>query len=844
MRSPEQKFEAMVPPSESSEKPEKPEEKKETQRSPEEPYIMIGEKAVSYLGVEVPKGEGGRLVPKAEEFREEYFYLEGHYTTMREVATALLLNKPILLEGGTGVYNKTTTIARMCRDLNMNYCKVNFGRELSPYDVVGDKEIEIDEKGNEKFIWHDGPLLYAIRNGGVAFLDEYNRQSKLAEVINPVIDAILNGRKEVNNPFNKGEMITVHPNFRLIAAQNPPGFEEGHEYTDRSQLPAETFGRWLYKKLPIEYSEAEQNKLLAGVIGEKVDVQLPESEFRHIGEGLPVRELAEIPGMTHWRENIVDITRVLEAKSSGAKRAMAKNQRQNLYFNPRLIMSTVPQYIAKFYRGDINETVKNAFETCVIGMYSSETDKQKIRLMLDQASWKPQAVESKRKGPEREAKEQPKTKEKEKEKTETKEPSPETRLEGKEVSEKITAYLERLLAEGVDKHYVALCLSGVGTPEAMTFREKLLAEGADKNNVALGLSGVGTPEAMTFREKLLAEGADKNSVAWGLAGVNSEEAFKFRKERLSDPTLQARSFETGWSATDGVICRYGYEGDLPKEETKEPSPETRLEGTVAEQIETAIEKLGRENVFGPKEVEKTFSVRLREVPEIPFSVEELERAEEMGQMLVLRVDRTDDGKPMSLSAMNDILAERWKKEEKGGLLNTADGWRDAIMVEKDFVEAAPRSGWALVSKDLLPDSVSKNYIDQTDVIIKALREKAFKDIEMPEEYEKAIQEFESHKNRLTRLMRENWGQAVKELSELSINQLTRQSIQETIYDLAMYYDTRGKHLLPNRYTWSNSRSRDGSLVVLGAFGAEGVYGRAWRPAYPYGGVGVSLSRRL
>jgi len=31
---------------------------------------------------------------------------------MREVASALLLNKPILLEGGTGVYNKTTTIAR------------------------------------------------------------------------------------------------------------------------------------------------------------------------------------------------------------------------------------------------------------------------------------------------------------------------------------------------------------------------------------------------------------------------------------------------------------------------------------------------------------------------------------------------------------------------------------------------------------------------------------------------------------------------------------------------------------------------------------------------------------
>ena len=286
------------------------------------------------------------------------------------------------------------------------------------------------------------------------------------------------------------------------------------------------------------------------------------------------------------------------------------------------------------------------------------------------------------------------------------------------------------------------------------------------------------------------------------------------------------------------------EKEKEKAETKEPMPETKLEGTIAEQIETAIEKLGKENVFGPKEVEKTFGVRLREVPEIPFSVEELERAEKMGQMLVLRVDKTEDGKPMSLSAMNGILATRWEKEKKGGLLNTTDGWRDAVTGEKGFAEVAPRSGWALVSKDLLPESTNKNYIEQTEVIVKALREKAFKDIEVPEEYEEAIREFEANKDRLTKLMSKNWEQAAKELSELKINQLTRQSIQEAIYDLAMYYDTRGKRLLPDKYAWSNSRSRDGDLVDLGLFGAGGVVGSAWGPDYRYGAFGVSLSRRL
>ncbi len=458
MRNQEQKFWAMESPSAGSEDFQKSEEQKKVSRSSEDPYIVIGEKSVSYLGVEVPKGEGGRLVPKTEEFKEEYFYLEGHITTMREVATALLLNKPILLEGGTGVYNKTTTIARMCRDLNLNYCKVNFDRETEREDVIGGHTLKIDENGKEKLEWYDGDLMYAIRNGGVAFLDEYNRQSKLAGVINPIIDAILNGRKEITNPYNENERVRVHSNFRLVAAQNPPGFEEGHEYTDRNQLPAETFGRWIYRKLPIEYSEEEQNKLLAGVIGEKVDVQLPESEFRHTGEGLPVRELAEIPGMTHWRKNIIDIVRVLEAKSSGAKRELAKNQRQNLYFNPRLIMSTIPQYIARFYRGDINETVKNAFETCVIGMYSSEDDRQKVRLMLDQALWKPPAVDSKRKGAERKSSKEtkPENQGEAKEKTEAEELLGKTEEEIKAMEATLRKKRKEILGESFESTISAI----------------------------------------------------------------------------------------------------------------------------------------------------------------------------------------------------------------------------------------------------------------------------------------------------------------------------------------------------------------------------------------------------
>ena len=284
---------------------------------------------------------------------------------------------------------------------------------------------------------------------------------------------------------------------------------------------------------------------------------------------------------------------------------------------------------------------------------------------------------------------------------------------------------------------------------------------------------------------------------------------------------------------------------LPESEAKrtEAIPETKLEGPVVEQIEVAIEKLGKENVFGPKEIEKIFGVRLAEVPGIPFSVEELERAEKLGQMLLLRVDKTAEGKPMSLEAMTEVMAKRWKDEGKGDLLSTADGWKSWIGEDR-FTTESPRTGWALVSKDVLPESLSKNYIEQTEVIIATLKSDVFKDMDIPEEYTKAIAEFESRKAKLTELVGEDWKKAAKELTELKISQMTRQTFPETIYDLAVYYDVNNERLLSEKRTWSASLDPGGGLVSLGEFDADGVYGDGWSPGARNGYLGVSLSRRL
>ncbi|MBW6431663.1 AAA family ATPase [Patescibacteria group bacterium] len=272
-------------------------------------------------------------------------------------------------------------------------------------------------------------------------------------------------------------------------------------------------------------------------------------------------------------------------------------------------------------------------------------------------------------------------------------------------------------------------------------------------------------------------------------------------------------------------------------------PETKLEGPVAEEIEVAIEKLGKENVFGPKEIEKIFGVRLAEVPGIPFSVEELERAEKLGQMLLLRVDKTAEGKPMSLEAMIEVMTKRWKDEGRGDLLSATYGWKSWIGEDR-FTTDSPRTGWALVSRDVLPESLNKNYIEQTEVIIATLKNEVFKDMDIPEEYKKAIAEFESKKAKLTELVGEDWEKLGKELTELKISQMTRQTFPEIIYDIAVYYDTNNKRLLSDTHTWSASLDPAGYVVSLGLFGARGVNGDRWYPSAWLDSLGVSLSRRL
>ena len=267
------------------------------------------------------------------------------------------------------------------------------------------------------------------------------------------------------------------------------------------------------------------------------------------------------------------------------------------------------------------------------------------------------------------------------------------------------------------------------------------------------------------------------------------------------------------------------------------STETRLSGELAEQIEAAKEILGAD-VFGPDAVREAYGtdIDLTEIPAINFSIEELEKAKEMGQMLILRAGQRTDGKPLTMQGIGELLEDKVKGD--GKVYYDTDWYKE----EGFFTNEPIETRWALVSKELVPDSVSKNYLEQTRMLIDQLTQ-AFGGAEkLPPEYLDAIDEFGSAYDEIAGLIDFDWQKAAEKLEALKINQMLRQTPAEALYDLILRYQNIGERPLPDRYTWTNRRSSDGHLVYVGCFRSDGVNVDGGRPGRRYDYLGVSFSR--
>ncbi len=298
-------------------------------------------------------------------------------------------------------------------------------------------------------------------------------------------------------------------------------------------------------------------------------------------------------------------------------------------------------------------------------------------------------------------------------------------------------------------------------------------------------------------------------------------------------------------------------------EGTERHTETILPGELSEQIKMAqemMERGGKEFFLGPDDLGEAFGFKLeaKDVPPIPFSREEIELHQKLGDMLVLNIDRTPEGLPLTIEemaerAIKNIGSNVIEKDTEGNptkYLLYNDQFDESGKIksgawfsgEDEIRKQTPRVGWQFVSPNILPDSTNKNYLAQTELLIKNAKGKFFNN-NFPLEYQNAEEEFNQKKAAIAELVKNSkYVEVAKELSVLKISQLLREPLQNTILRYLVSFK-KGKQLFTDgKYSWSSGVSSGGFLLDFGLAAAYGADVFRSRPDGSVGRLGVVSSR--
>ncbi len=134
----------------------------------------------------------------------------------REVLTvALATGRHVVIEGPPGT-GKSTLLRSIARKNGRTVVFVEGNAELTPARLIGQFDpAQVLAEGYRPTSFVDGPLLTAMREGGLLYLEELNRVPE--ETLNVLITVLAEGEIAVPRlgPVRAG------PDFRLIAAMNP-----------------------------------------------------------------------------------------------------------------------------------------------------------------------------------------------------------------------------------------------------------------------------------------------------------------------------------------------------------------------------------------------------------------------------------------------------------------------------------------------------------------------------------------------------------------------------------------------------------------------------------------------
>lgn len=128
---------------------------------------------------------------------------------------ALASGAHVVLEGPPGT-GKSTLLRRVAADRESTFVLVEGNAELTPARLVGhfDPALVL-QRGYRPEVFVDGPLLEAMREGGLLYVEELNRVPE--ETLNVLLTVM--SERELNVP--RLGRVPSATGFRLVAAMNP-----------------------------------------------------------------------------------------------------------------------------------------------------------------------------------------------------------------------------------------------------------------------------------------------------------------------------------------------------------------------------------------------------------------------------------------------------------------------------------------------------------------------------------------------------------------------------------------------------------------------------------------------
>ena len=258
------------------------------------------------------------------------------------------------------------------------------------------------------------------------------------------------------------------------------------------------------------------------------------------------------------------------------------------------------------------------------------------------------------------------------------------------------------------------------------------------------------------------------------------------------------------------------------------------------------------NFFGPEEVNAVLGLEFPKgrIPEITFSKEVLENLKDTHQLILYgggyrKIPET--GGYFGVNGQEFDARLQNKKKDGTKLLYDVDWYKN----EEFFTRDSSELQWKIVSKDLIPNSTSKNYLEQTSILADCVRNMYDDDSKAPSEVKDALLEWNRLKHdpqKFTELQKNvvssdevEWKSAADTLEKLKLTQMFRESFIEWFYRTALTERATGERLLPNKYSWTKSRASFGYFVRAGYFGGGGGNVFGWGPGVSYSNIGCAFS---